>query len=77
LQTYTDVSEVLSAFIIDLMMEAERACENWEILYQTTRRYNPEDGHFYCRRRENLNLTSLGYCALCFRLMFEWEKAKT
>jgi hypothetical protein len=37
-----------------LMMEAARTSEMLVNLYQTTRRYNPEDGHLHTRRRENL-----------------------
>jgi hypothetical protein len=33
--------------IIALMMEAARTSETLVNFYQTTRRYNPEDGHLY------------------------------
>jgi hypothetical protein len=43
---FTNVSEVLAAsIIIALMMGAARTCETSVNLYQTTRRYNPEDSH--------------------------------
>jgi hypothetical protein len=35
-------------------MEAARASETLVNIYQTTRRYNPEDSHFRTHRRENL-----------------------
>jgi hypothetical protein len=42
-----------------LMMEAARTSETLVKFYQTTRRYNPEDGHLHTRRRENLTYSSL------------------
>jgi hypothetical protein len=46
---------VLAASIaIALMMEAARTSETLVNLYQTTRRYNPEDSHLRTYRRENL-----------------------
>jgi hypothetical protein len=50
------VSEVLAASIImiALMMEGARTSETLVNFYQTTRRYNPEDGHLRTHRRENL-----------------------
>jgi hypothetical protein len=36
------------------MMEAARTSETLVNFYQTTRRYNPEDGHLRTQRRENL-----------------------
>jgi hypothetical protein len=36
------------------MMEAGRSSETLVNFYQTTRRYNPEDGHLRTDRRENL-----------------------
>jgi hypothetical protein len=36
------------------MMEAARTSETLVQLYQTTRRYNPEDSHLHTHRRENL-----------------------
>jgi hypothetical protein len=35
-------------------MEAARTSETSVNVYQTTRRYNPEDSHLRTRRRENL-----------------------
>jgi hypothetical protein len=40
--------------LIALMMEGESTSETSVSLYQTTRRYNPEDSHLHTRRRENL-----------------------
>jgi hypothetical protein len=37
-----------------LMIEAARTSERLVNLYQTTRRYNPEDSHLRTHRRENL-----------------------
>jgi hypothetical protein len=56
LEKFTDVSEVLSASIIRAMsaMEAASTSETLGNIYQTTRRYKPEDSHLYTRRRENL-----------------------
>jgi DNA polymerase III delta prime subunit len=42
--------------LTDLMMEAESTSETSENVYQTTRRYNPEDSRLHTRRRENLIL---------------------
>jgi hypothetical protein len=39
---------------IALMMEAASTSETSLNFYQTTRRYNPEDGHLHTRIRENL-----------------------
>jgi hypothetical protein len=39
---------------IALMMEAARTSETLVNVYQTTRRYNPEDSHLLTHRRENL-----------------------
>jgi hypothetical protein len=39
---------------IALMMEAARTSVTLVNLYQTTRRYNPEDSHLRIHRRENL-----------------------
>jgi hypothetical protein len=50
----TNVSEVLAASIIALMMEAARTSETLVNFYQTTRSYNPEDSHLRTHRRENL-----------------------
>jgi hypothetical protein len=40
--------------MIVLMMEAAKSSETLVHLYQTTRRYNPEDSHLRTHRRENL-----------------------
>jgi hypothetical protein len=57
-EKYTDVSEMLTAFIIKaiifLMMEAASTSETSVNFYQTTRRNNPEDSHLHNFRRENL-----------------------
>jgi hypothetical protein len=37
-----------------MMMEAARTFETLVNFYQTTRRYNPENGHLRTNRRENL-----------------------
>jgi hypothetical protein len=37
-----------------LMMEAARTSETLVNVYQTTRRYNPEDSNLHTHRRENL-----------------------
>jgi hypothetical protein len=51
----TDVSEVLAAFIIKvMMMEAASTSETSVDFYQSTRRNNPEDSHLRTLRRENL-----------------------
>jgi hypothetical protein len=39
---------------IALTMEATRTSETLVNVYQTTRRYNPEDSHLRTHRRENL-----------------------
>jgi hypothetical protein len=46
-QKFTDVSEVLAASVIALMMKAARTSETLVNFYQTTRRYNPEDSHLH------------------------------
>jgi hypothetical protein len=43
-----------SLSLIALMMGAVKSCETLVNLYQSTRRYNPEDGHLCSHRRENL-----------------------
>jgi hypothetical protein len=43
-----------SSGLIALMMETARTSETLVNLYQTTRRYNPEDSHLRTHRRENL-----------------------
>jgi hypothetical protein len=40
--------------IIALMMEAVQTSETLVNSYQSTRRYNPEDGHLHSHRREIL-----------------------
>jgi hypothetical protein len=40
--------------IIALMMEAVQTSETLVNLFQSTRRYNPEDSHHHCHRREDL-----------------------
>jgi hypothetical protein len=50
----TDVSEVLTAPIIALMMEAVSISDTSVNFYETTRFNIPEDSHFHTRRRENL-----------------------
>jgi hypothetical protein len=42
---FTDVSEVLTASIIVLMVEAARTSETLVNFYRTTWRYKPEDSH--------------------------------
>jgi hypothetical protein len=49
-----------------LMMEAARTSETLVNVYQTTRRYNPEDSHIRTNRRENLKsymFTGVCICA--------------
>jgi hypothetical protein len=50
----TDVSEVGTASIIALMMEAVRTSETSVNIYLTTRQYIREDSELHTRRRENL-----------------------
>jgi hypothetical protein len=50
----TDVSEVRTASIIALMMEAVRISETSANFNVTTWRYIPEDSKLHIRRRENL-----------------------
>jgi hypothetical protein len=50
----TDVSEVLAASIIRVMMEAASTSELSVNCYQTTWRYNPEDNHLHTHCLENL-----------------------
>jgi hypothetical protein len=51
---FTDVSEVSTASLNALMMEAASTTETSVNFYQTTRRYNPEDNHRCTHRLENL-----------------------
>jgi hypothetical protein len=58
-QKFTNVSEVLAAFIIrakmrGLMMEAASTSETSVNFYETTRCNNSEDSHLHIRRHENL-----------------------
>jgi hypothetical protein len=50
----TDVSEVLIASVIALMMEAVSTSQTSANFYQTTRRNIPEDSHLHIRRRKKL-----------------------
>jgi hypothetical protein len=50
----TDVSEVLTAFIIALMIEAVRTSETTVKFNVTTWRYIPDDSKLNTGRRENL-----------------------
>jgi hypothetical protein len=50
----TDVSEVLTASSISLMMEAVSISETLVNFYETTLRNIPEDSYLDTRRRENL-----------------------
>jgi hypothetical protein len=43
-----------SSPIITLMLEAVQTSETSVNSYQSTRHYNPEDGHLHTRSRENL-----------------------
>jgi hypothetical protein len=45
---------VLAVSIIRMMSEAASSSETSVNVYQTTRRYNPEDNHLHTRRRKNL-----------------------
>jgi hypothetical protein len=53
---FTEVSEVLAAFIIRAiaLIEAERISEMSVNFYQTTRHNIPEDSHLHTHRREKL-----------------------
>jgi hypothetical protein len=44
----------MAVFWVALMMEAARNSETLVNVYQTIRRYNPEDSHLRTHRRENL-----------------------
>jgi hypothetical protein len=48
-----DVSEVITASIIALMMEAVNTSETSVNFYHTSRINGPEDGHLHTRRREH------------------------
>jgi hypothetical protein len=62
---FTDVSEVLTAFInIALMMVAARTSETSVNVYQTTRRNNPEDSHL------KIMAKLIKYCKPIFILHF-------
>jgi hypothetical protein len=50
----TDVSEMRTAFIIALIMEAVRISETSVNINLTIRRHIPEDSKLHIRRRENL-----------------------
>jgi hypothetical protein len=49
-----DVSEVLTASIIALMMEAVSTCEASVIFYETILRNIPEVSHLHTRRSEKI-----------------------
>jgi hypothetical protein len=49
-----DVSEVLTASIIALMMEAVSTCEASVIFYETILRNIPEDSYLHTRRSEKI-----------------------
>jgi hypothetical protein len=44
----------MAVFWVALMMEAARTSETLVNVYQTIRRYNPEDSHLRTLRREDL-----------------------
>jgi hypothetical protein len=50
----TEVSEVLTARAVALMMEAVSISVTSANFYQSTRRNIPEDGHLRTRRHQNL-----------------------
>jgi hypothetical protein len=58
-RSLTDVTEVLAASVIALMMETASTSETWVNVYQTTWHNNPEDSHLYTRRRENLKSNTI------------------
>jgi hypothetical protein len=45
-----------------LMMEAVQTSETLADSYRSTRRYDPEDGHLYTHRRENLKSYLVRLC---------------
>jgi hypothetical protein len=51
---FTDVSQVHTASVFALMMEAVRTSETSVNFNMTTRRFIPEDSKLHTRRRENL-----------------------
>jgi hypothetical protein len=53
-----EVSEVLAASIIALMMEEASTSETSVNFHQITRRNNTEDSHLHTRRYENLKSTN-------------------
>jgi hypothetical protein len=61
---FTDVTEVLDASIITLMMKAARTSETSVKFHQTTLRNNPQDSHLHTRRRENLKSHLTPYCLI-------------
>jgi hypothetical protein len=67
----TDVSEVHTAPIIALMMEAVRTSET-SVYNETTRRYIPESCHLHTRHGENLKSHSLGL-VIVFFLLLQWR----
>jgi hypothetical protein len=56
---FSDVSEVLAATVIALMVEAASTSETSVKFYQTTGCNNPEDSHLY---KQKLNHQSTRYC---------------
>jgi hypothetical protein len=50
----TDVSEVLAASIIAIIIEAERNSETYFDTQLRTRQFIPEDSELHSRRRKNL-----------------------
>jgi hypothetical protein len=59
---------------IVLMMEAASTSETSVILYETTRRNNPEDSHVYNRRRDNMK-SRLFHGILLVWAIWLWQKA--
>jgi hypothetical protein len=50
-----EINKKMAVFwVIRTMVKAADASETSEDLYQTTRLNNPEDGHLYTSRRENM-----------------------
>jgi hypothetical protein len=55
---------------IALMMEAVRTFESMVNLYQSTRRYNPEDSHLRTHRRKNFKSYSVEFIDTFVDMLF-------
>jgi hypothetical protein len=65
---FTDVSEVLAASIIGVLIEAVGTYETSVNFYPFTWNNNPKDSHLHHRRLENLKSHSMNFLIVLMRM---------